>query len=442
MAKLKRLGYDRRIASAARHKVRTGMTDSTLPTRRDVLRTIVAASSGLALSNALTPTALAAAAPPDANWNNSGPYVLLPEKAPLIQLTDRPVQLETPRHYFSTAITPNAAFYVRWHLDQHPRQINLSTWRLQLRGAVQKPLAWSFDDLLRQFAPVTVSAVNQCSGNSRSRFTPRVQGSQWGNGAMGCASYTGVRLRDMLQIAKPNAAAVVVQFQALDRGMGPPDKGAFQYLKSLPLHGDALDNAIIAYAQNGAPLPLLNGFPVRVIVPGYFSTYWVKALSDIVVLDQPDQNYWMKTAYLIPDTPDGSTTPEQIKAGIAHKKPIAKMPVRSFIVTPEGSSKIPAGFDVAVQGIAFSGHGSIRSVEFSIDNGLSWKATHLDSELSPYAFRVWRTTFRAPHTGEYTLACRATDVHNNQQSDVAIWNPGGYMYSRIERQKIVVGQSA
>ena len=126
---------------------------------------------------------------PDANpyWGSVGPFVIYPQKLPLIQLTDRPVQLETPRNYFLTPFTPNAAFYVRWHLDEIPNAVSLSDWRLFIEGNVEKTLALSMSDLMSQFKPVSITAVNQCSGNSRSRFQPRVPGGQWGNGAMGNA---------------------------------------------------------------------------------------------------------------------------------------------------------------------------------------------------------------------------------------------------------------
>ena len=175
----------------------------------------------------------------------------------------------------------------------------------------------NYSDLLRDFRPQTITAVNQCAGNSRSRFTPRVQGSQWGNGAMGCAEWTGVRLRDLLSRAGVRAGAVCVQLEGLDRGVGPAGYGSSAYLKSLPFASDMLDEAIVAYAMNGEPLPFLNGFPLRVVVPGYFATYWIKALSVLRVLPAADENFWMKTAYRIPIDGDGTgnTTPAAMAAG-------------------------------------------------------------------------------------------------------------------------------
>src|SRR6266436_4003101 len=264
------------------------------------------------------------------HWNSVGPYVTEPQKAPLILLTDRAVQLETPRHYFRTVFTPNEAFYVRWHLGEIPNAVDLSEWKLRVEGNVSKPLAFSLSDLVQKFKPVSVAAVNQCSGNSRSRLQPRVPGGQWGNGAMGNAMWTGVRLRELLDAARVKSGSVQVQFEGLDTGAGPKGMGSNRFLKSLELTNTALDETIVAYLMNGEPLPMLNGFPVRLVVPGYFATYWTKSLSWIRALETPDDNFWMKTAYRIPDTPRGTTTPEDMKAGKVKTIPIERMPVRSF----------------------------------------------------------------------------------------------------------------
>src|SRR5579863_8458420 len=157
---------------------------------------------------------------PNPHWNSIGPYVSEPQKAPLILLTDRTIQLETPRHYFRTAFTANEAFYVRWHLPDIPNRVDLREWRLHVEGNVNKPLAFSFGELTQKFKPASVAAVNQCSGNSRSRFQPRVPGGQWGNGAMGNAMWTGVRLRELLDTAGVKAGSVQVQLQGLETGAG------------------------------------------------------------------------------------------------------------------------------------------------------------------------------------------------------------------------------
>ena len=422
--------------------------------RRGLLKLLGATTGGLALaswtgaSDALAQEP-APAAPlktftgPAANpyWNSVGPYVSEPQKAPLILLTDRPVQLETPRHYFRTTFTPNEAFYVRWHLDGIPNVVDLKDWKLTIEGNVEKPLSFTLPDLMSKFKPVSLAAVNQCSGNSRSRFQPRVPGGQWGHGAMGNALWTGVRLRELLDAAKVKPGSLQVQVQGLETGSGPKGFGSNRFLKSLDLTNPVLDEAVVAYLMNGEPLPVLNGFPVRLVVPGYFATYWTKCLTWIRVLDKPDENFWVKTAYRVPDTPRGDTTPAEMQAGTVKTIPINRMVVRSFLISPDGGSKIPAGMTVTLRGIAFSGNGRVAKTEISGDGGKTWSAAQLGEDHGPYSFRTWEALWTPKSPGRYTVAVRATDEKGNIQPDEPVWNPGGYLWNRIERQEFIVGSA-
>src|SRR5579863_3818195 len=422
--------------------------------RRGLLKALGAASGGLALSRWVETPSVAAQELASArqmesftgpganpNWNSVGPYITEPQKAPLLLLTDRPVQLETPRHYFSTAFTPNEAFYVRWHLDGIPNRVDLKEWRLQIEGNVAKPQAFSLPELMQKFKAVSVAAVNQCSGNSRSRLQPRVAGGQWGNGAMGNALWTGVRLRELLDEAGIKTGSLQVQFEGLDRGLGPKGFGSNRFMKSLDLTNPVIDECLVAYAMNGEPLPMLNGFPARLIVPGYFATYHVKGLSWIRVLDAPDDNFWMKAAYRIPDTPRGTTTPKEMKSGKVATVPIARMPVRSFLISPDGSAKIPVGFPVRLRGIAFSGYAGIKRVEVATDGGAKWAEAPLGVDAGDYSFRTWFFDWMPKAAGRYQVSVRATDSNGTIQSDEGVWNPGGYLWNKIERQEIVVGDA-
>jgi hypothetical protein len=257
---------------------------------------------------------------------------------------------------------------------------------------------------------------------------------------MGNARWTGVHLRELLDAAHVQPNAVAVQFQGLDQGKGPEQHGSHDFLKSLDLKDPVLDDCIVAYAMNDEPLPLLNGFPVRLVVPGYFATYWVKSLSWIRLLDKPDENFWMKTGYRVPDTPHGNTTPEDMKAGKVKTVPISRMPVRSFIITPDGEAKLVTKLPVIVRGIAFSGHGAVNRLEVSIDDGKSWSPAELGEDHGPYSFRTWSFPWTPAKPGRYVLAARATDAKGNTQSDEGVWNPGGYLWNRIERQEITVGR--
>ena len=423
--------------------------------RRSLLKVLGLAGGGLAPGGWLRDGATMAQDPPrgsaletftgpgaNPHWNSVGPYVTEPQKVPLILLTDRPAQLETPRHYFRTTFTPNEAFYVRWHLEGIPNRLDLKQWKLQVEGNVKKPLALSYADLTEKFQPVSVAAVNQCAGNSRSRLQPRVPGAQWGNGAMGNALWTGIRLREIMDLAGVKSDSLQLQFQGLETGQGPAGFGSNLFLKSLELANPVIDDCVVAYLMNGEPLPMLNGFPVRLVVPGYFATYWTKCLTWIRVLNVPDENFWMKTAYRVPDTPRGNTNPEDVKAGKVKTIPVERFPVRSFLISPDGSSKIPAGLSVALRGIAFSGFGRVNRVEVSADGGTTWTDAKLGEDHGSYSFRTWEAPWKAKSPGRYSLAVRATDEKGNTQPDEPVWNPGGYMWNRIERQELVVGNAS
>src|SRR5271166_5504510 len=236
-------------------------------------------------SNPETATALEEAASPQ--------MVRYPQKTELILLTDRPPQLETPLHYFQSDLTPNDAFFVRWHLAGIPTSVDTRTFRLAVTGRVKKPLSLSLHDLQSRFEPVSVVALCQCAGNGRSLFEPPVPGGQWGLGAMSNARWKGVRLKDVLDAAGVMEGNIQVGLRGLDVAPWPQTP---RFEKSLPIDRARDGEVLIAYEMNGAPLPMLNGFPIRLVVPGWFATYWVKSLTTISVLDQPLKTFWMDTA--------------------------------------------------------------------------------------------------------------------------------------------------
>jgi sulfite dehydrogenase len=359
--------------------------------------------------------------------NGERELVAYPQKRPLIRLTSRPPQLETPFSVFNEGtITPNDAFYVRYHLSDIPTKIDPSTFRLNVRGKVNTPLELSLDQLKRLASPVDLVAVNQCSGNSRGFFTPRVNGGQLGNGAMGNARWTGIPLRTVLEQAGVAAGARQVSFNGLDRGVldATPD-----FIKALDID-HALDGEVmLAWAMNGEDLPVLNGYPLRLVVPGYFGTYWVKHLNDIEVLDSVYSGFWMATAYRVPDNPTHSTEP-----GTPAKKtvPISRFTIRSFITSLQDGATIPTHRETTVRGIAFdSGHG-LSGVTFSSDGGRTWDAATLGADLGRYGFREWRFRFTPKQRGTHTLMARALNRIGETQPLEPLWNPGGYARNVVE----------
>ncbi|HTZ71406.1 MAG TPA: molybdopterin-dependent oxidoreductase [Acetobacteraceae bacterium] len=349
-----------------------------------------------------------------------------PQKGVMIRQRTRPPLLETPFAVFDESVfTPNDRFFVRWHWAVIPQAVDVQQFRLAVRGHVNRTLSLSLADLT-SLPRVEIAAVNQCSGNSRGFFVPRVPGGEWGNGAMGNALWTGVRLRDVLDKAGVKAGAVAVRFDGMDE---PVVDGAPDFQKSLDIDHARDGEVVLAFLMNGAQLPLLNGFPLRLVVPGWYSTYWVKMLNDIEVLAGPDDNFWMKTAYRIPDTPHASVRPGE--TGFA-TVPINRMVPRSFITNLRDGANVRAGVKLAVRGIAFGGDCGVSAVDLSADGGRSWRKTALGRDEGKYGFRQWSTDIPAPRPGELALMVRCTNTNGVAQPASPNWNGGGFMRNVIE----------
>jgi DMSO/TMAO reductase YedYZ molybdopterin-dependent catalytic subunit len=354
-----------------------------------------------------------------------------PEKTEMILLTDRPPQLETPIHYFRQDLTPNEAFFVRWHLEGIPTSVDLRTFRLNVSGHVRQPLQLSMDDLRSQFEPTSIVAVNQCSGNSRSFFEPRVPGGQWKHGAVGNAKWTGVPLKLILDRAQVRAGAVDVSFNGLD---APPLPSIADFVKALSIEHARDGEVMVAYGMNDQPLPMVNGFPLRLIVPGWYGTYWVKALSDITVLSEVFSNFWTDKAYRIPNSPNGTESPKDLAKDTI---PINKFNVRSIFVRPEPDEIFHPGIPNEIEGVAFDSGYGIRRVEVSTDGGTSWAEARLGPEIGKYSFRRWRASWSPRNRGQYRLMARATNAVGETQSQ-AQWNRSGFMWNVIQEVDVKV----
>ncbi len=350
-----------------------------------------------------------------------------PQKGAMILQRTRPPLLETPFEVFDQGVfTPNDRFYVRWHLANIPTAVDPATFRLDIRGHVGQPIQLTLDELVRDFEPCEIAAVNQCSGNSRGFFSPRVPGGEWANGAMGNALWRGVRLKDVLDRAGVKAGALQVRFNGLDTGVLPqtPD-----FMKSLDIDHARDGEVIIAYAMNGTPLPLLNGFPLRLVVPGWYATYWVKMLNDIEVLDKPDDNFWMTRAYLIPDTPFADVVPGQKDVKMV---PINRMLPRSFFTNLQNGAVLKVGQTTVVRGIAFGGDAALAKVLFSADSGSHWQEARLGADHGKYGFRQWGVPLRLSSPGSHELMIKAINAAGSAQPDHANWNGAGFMRNAIE----------
>ncbi len=386
-------------------------------TRRDFL-----ASSAAPLLLAATGSAGAAVS----SDTMQDELIAVPGKRPLIKRSFRPLNLETPLADLRQPFTANESFFVRYHLSGVP-EIDARTWRLRVHGAsAAQTLDLSLDELRRDFEQVSVAAVNQCSGNRRGLFTPRVPGVQWGHGAIGNAQWTGVRLRDVLRRAGVGGDALEVVFDGADTGLlSTPD-----FVKSLPVDRALDENTLIAFEMNGRPLPHLNGAPARLVVPGWTATYWIKHLTEIRIEPKPFEGFWMKSGYRLPTGAfpgarfASQETPETT--------PITEILVNSLITSHVSGERIPRGKSQDLIGWAWDGGSGIAGVEVSRDSGRTWRQAVLEKDLGRFAWRGFRVPLDTSRVGRIELQVRAVTRAGAQQPPRLTVNPAGYHHNAIQ----------
>lgn len=357
----------------------------------------------------------------------------LPQKKALIKQTFRPPNFETPLADLRSEFTDNDAFFVRYHLANIP-EVDVRTWRLRAGGdSASREQQWSLDDLKRGFETVSVAAINQCSGNRRGLFTPRVPGVQWQYGAMGNATWSGVRLRDVLQKIGVRPDAVEVVFDGADAALlgGTPD-----FVKSLPIERALDENTLIAFEMNGRPLPHWNGAPARLVVPGWTATYWVKHLSEIRIVPKAYDGFWMQKAYRIPTGVfPGAVFKSQQRADTT---PITEMVVNSLVTSHESGARLTRGRRVELSGWAWDNGSGITKVELSQDGGRSWQGATLGRDLGRFAWRGFNFPLDTTKLGPITVAVRATSRNGTRQPDKLTPNPSGYHHNIIQTLQLEV----
>lgn len=353
----------------------------------------------------------------------------LPGKRPLIKLTYRPPNYETPVSSFTGPITANEDFFVRYHLADIP-QVDPARWLLKVDGG-QTPLAIDLA-ALRQMPAVEVTAVCQCSGNRRGLSDPHVPGVEWGYGAMGCAKWKGVRLKDVLARAGVPANAVEIVVDGADAAVldKTPD-----FIKSLPVWKAMHEDTLLAYEMNGAPLPHFNGAPARLVVPGWTATYWMKHVTGIRFTDKPYDGFWMKSAYRVPLGMFPSID-RFVSQETAANTPITEIVVNSLITAPADKSQVPAG-TVKVIGLAWDGGRGVDTVEISTDGGRSWLRAQLGEDLGPYAFRAFTAEVQASK-GPLTILSRASNRAGQTQVPRALFNASGYHHNAYNAVALTV----
>ncbi len=408
-----------------------------MQTRRDFLKV---SAGGLLLAGGIRgadPATAAdslgpAALPPGAL--QSAQLAALPGKLPLIKKSFRPPNFETPVRFFNEAFTPNDAFFVRYHLAEIP-QVSLQNWKLAIAGdALDKPFEITYEELLRDFEQVEVAAVCMCSGNRRGLSQPHVPGVQWGHGAIGNAIWRGVRLRDLLAKGGLRKDALEIVFDGADRGVldKTPD-----FVKSIPAWKAMEESALVALEMNGEKLPHWNGFPARIVVPGWTATYWMKHLTSIAATAKPYQGFWMNPAYRIPKG-KFPLIDRFVSQETEVNTPITEMVVNSLVTNLEEGQNFAFGQEITVAGVAWDGGFGIATVEVSEDGGGNWRAAQLASDLGRFSWRQWSHRFTPGRAGSQTFMARATNRAGATQTFDLIYNPAGYHNNVVQRINIEI----
>jgi len=356
----------------------------------------------------------------------------LPGKAALIKRSYRAPNYETPINYFDTPFTPNNAFFVRYHLSNIPK-VDVRAWRLKIGGAgADKPYELDMTALQRDFEHVELAALCLCSGNRRGMFQPHVQGVEWGVGAMGNARWKGVRLRDVLKKAGVKSGAIEVAFNGAD---GPALPATADFIKSIPVDKALHEDTLIAWEMNGKPLPHFNGFPARVIVPGWTGTYWMKHVVDIDVRTSPQGGFWMNPAYRLPTGrfPKADPFPTQQNPT---NTPITDIVISSLVTSIHDGARVHVGQTVDVSGVAWDGGRGVRDVQVSTDAGQTWQAAKLGRDFGRYSFRQFSYRFKAAKEGVYLVMVKATNLRGDTQVMELVHNPAGYHHNVVERIQV------
>lgn len=339
----------------------------------------------------------------------------------LIVREQEPLNLEMPFSSLDGFITPNELFYVRCHFPIP--EISAESWRLKVEGEVESPFEINYDEL-RGMESRTITATLECAGNNRIYLEPKAKGVQWGLGAVGNASWTGVPLAALLKRAKPKEGAIEVILDGADEGevdKTPTPAGKISFCRSLPLEKAGAD-VLLAYDMNGEPLTASHGFPLRAIVPGWYAMASVKWLRRIIVTSKPFNGFYQSLDYTYWDR----------RGPLPTLSPLTELQVKAEIARPENGESIPANSAYRMRGAAWAGEAEIAKVELSFDSGATWSDATLVGESAKGSWRLWEYEWRTPAAvGRRTIMARATDSLGNTQARERGGDRGTYMINHL-----------
>jgi DMSO/TMAO reductase YedYZ molybdopterin-dependent catalytic subunit/rhodanese-related sulfurtransferase len=359
-------------------------------------------------------------------WGLAGLPVVTtgPGSAGLVVHRARPLNCETSiPALIGGVVMPNARFYVRNHFET-PR-LDPVSWRLEANGLVQRPLRLSLRDL-HNMRSETLVVTLECAGNGRSAFDPPADGEQWQLGAVSTAEWTGVPLAEILDRASLSPEAVEIVFRGADQGNVGDAADPIRFERSLPVTDAGHPGALLAYAMNGEPLPLEHGYPLRLIVPGWYAVASVKWLTDIEAIGSPFTGFFQAKRYVYQTQRNGTVAPE----------PVRLQQVRSVITQPSAGQQVTPG-GLIVRGVAWSGAAPVDKVEVSVGSG-PWQNARLIGQQHRHSWRWWEMPVRIDSPGETTLRARATDLAGRTQPERPRWNRLGYGSNAVQNLPLLV----
>ncbi len=369
----------------------------------------------------LTPTALAQDGISAADFGKEG----------LAILGDRPLNMETPPHLLDDSVTPASRLFVRNNgVPPDASAAAEESWSLTVDGEVGSPTTLSIADLQSQFETVTLQLQLECGGNGRKFFSPGASGNQWTFGAVGCPQWTGVRLADVLNAADVKDRAVYTAHYGADAHLsGDPAKDAIS--RGVPIAKAMDPHNLIAWAMNGEAMPLMNGHPLRLVIPGWPGSCSQKWLTKITLRDRVHDGAKMTgSSYRVPKNPVAPGTP--VPDG--DMQIIESMPVKSLITAPATGARFAASEEFEVRGHAWAGDLDVAAVDISVDFGATWRTATLDRPANKYAWQHWRASVRFDEPGYYEVWARARDEGGRMQPPLPPgWNPKGYLNNMMHR---------
>ena len=345
---------------------------------------------------------------------------------PLRVVTERPFNAEVLLEQHQDVLTPNDRFYVRNHFAVP--QLSPATWTLTVDGDVGREAIWSYNELLALPAH-TLAATLECAGNGRSGLQPSVTGEPWGYGAVSTAEWTGVSLRDVLERSGVRDGTLEIVIEGADAGQVPDAGGVINYVRSMPLDQAMHPDVLLAYRMNGEVLPADHGYPVRLIVPGWYGMGSVKWVRHITAVAESFRGFYQVDRYVVPL--DGQPDREPLA--------LRDMEVRSVIARPAEGENLEPGSN-RIEGFAWSGIAPPERIEVSVDGGATWRDAKWTSDIERYAWRSWSCEWDATSPGTIELMSRATDANGRTQPLGQRWNTLGYCNNAVQRVTVTVVQ--